>query len=171
MLSDHARSFFEVEIRNEREGRVLPATLGSAIESAAQAPGDVMADWIGATGKRRAKKAVAELLAELQRLQDQIGNRFGLQELLDMADQEPLGFTCSKCGQHELDEIQTDVIVISRVVGRAPGEWLFKYGDREYGTHKAAPYYRCAACKEHIADDDNQMHEILDRRANLRRQP
>src|SRR5260221_6308287 len=137
MLSDHARSFFEVEIRNEREGGVAPASLGSAIESAAQAPHDVMADWIGATGKRRAKKAVAELLAELQRLQDQFGNRFGLAELLDMADQEPLGFTCSKCGQHELDEIQTDVIVISRVVGRVKDEGLFLFCDRGYAAHKA----------------------------------
>jgi hypothetical protein len=170
MLSDYARSFFEVEICNERKGGVSPATLGSAIERAGQAPEDVMADWLGVTAKRPARKAVAELLVELRGLQAEFGNRFRLQELLEMADQEPIRFTCPKCGRHELEEIQTDVIVISRVVGRIKGEWLFMYGNREYGADKAAPYYRCAACKELVADDDNQMHEILDR-ANARGGP
>jgi hypothetical protein len=107
MLSGHARRFFEVEIRNKYIGGVSPATLGSALDSAAQAPEDVMADWIGAGGQRRGRKAVAELRSGLEFLRDQFGNGFRLRELSDLPDLDALRFTCPSCGRHELEEIQT----------------------------------------------------------------
>jgi hypothetical protein len=44
-LTNAQINFFEVEIRNEREGGVSPSTLGSACESLEQAPEDVIIDW------------------------------------------------------------------------------------------------------------------------------
>lgn len=46
-LPEHLRAFFEVEIRNEREGGVSPATLGSALDSWDQAPDGVRESWCG----------------------------------------------------------------------------------------------------------------------------
>jgi hypothetical protein len=45
-------------------------------------------------------------------------------------------------------------------------ERLFIYGDREYGANKTSPNYRCAGCKQHIADDERPMHAILDHKAH-----
>jgi predicted RNA-binding Zn-ribbon protein involved in translation (DUF1610 family) len=164
MLSDHARRFFEVEIRNERGGGVSPATIGSAIDSAQQVPIDVLADWMGVvpTGGESATEAAEAFNSELSRLQDRFGSRFTLRELLDLADRQPIDFTCPNCGGHELEEVQTGVVIVSGVVGRLPGERLFVYGGHDEQTNEAAPYYRCAACRHGIADDPHEMHKLLD---------
>ena len=39
------REFFAVEIRNEDQGGIRPATLGSALESWQQAPEDIRKSW------------------------------------------------------------------------------------------------------------------------------
>ena len=94
MLSDHARRFCEVEIRNERDGGVSPATVGSAIDSAArQAPTDVLADWLGLatpsahqllseTSPESWGTQIGALRKELTRLQDRFGSEFRLQAAL-----------------------------------------------------------------------------------------
>jgi hypothetical protein len=45
--SEGLRKFFGVEIRNEEQGGVRPATLYSALSSFIQAPVDVMQNWSG----------------------------------------------------------------------------------------------------------------------------
>ena len=164
MMSDHARRFFEVELRNERDGGVSPATIGSAIESANQAPTDVLDSWMGRMSVRgeSANEAAGTLRSELANLRDRFGGGFRLQELLDLADQQPIEFICFKCGCHELEEVRTGVVIVSRVVGRLPGEQLFMYGDRNHTTNESAPHYRCGACQQHIADDQQEMNKLLD---------
>jgi hypothetical protein len=39
------RKFFAVELRNEDQGGIRPATLGSALESWVQAPDDIKRQW------------------------------------------------------------------------------------------------------------------------------
>lgn len=46
-LSAGVKAFFGVEIRNEAQGGVQPATLASALDSLEQAPDDVVAEWCG----------------------------------------------------------------------------------------------------------------------------
>ena len=45
-ISPELGAFFQTEIRNEAEGGVSPATLGSAHESLCQAPMPVISDWM-----------------------------------------------------------------------------------------------------------------------------
>jgi len=44
-MSPEIRQLFEVELRNERYGGALPATVNSARESIEQAPDDVIKAW------------------------------------------------------------------------------------------------------------------------------
>jgi len=46
-ISDYLKRFFEVEIRNERDGGVSPSTLGSALDSWQQAPPEIRMEWVG----------------------------------------------------------------------------------------------------------------------------
>jgi hypothetical protein len=55
------RNFLRVEIRNEDQGGVRPATLGSALDSWEQAPDDVLRNWCG--NNASLKEVEAELRA------------------------------------------------------------------------------------------------------------
>ena len=61
-------NFFAVEVRNEDDGGVSPATLASAFDSFVQAPDDVLSDWceIDVTGPVRAwlQAELVALIAE-----------------------------------------------------------------------------------------------------------
>jgi hypothetical protein len=61
-------NFFNVEIRNEDEGGISPATLESALDSLRQAPDDVLESWCN-------EKVTRELVkAEIQKILDTYGN-------------------------------------------------------------------------------------------------
>jgi len=74
-LSIFARRFFEVEVRNESDGGVSPATLASALDSLEQTPDVVVHDWSGATPD--------VLRAELASLIGAHGSECSLADLMD----------------------------------------------------------------------------------------
>ena len=79
-ISNPLNNFFQVEIRNEEEGGVSPATLASAYDSFWQAPDDVMADWCGLD---EAKYHGDEIEAELKRLIAAHGEEYELDDLVE----------------------------------------------------------------------------------------
>ena len=64
MISSTLRDFFWIEIRNEREGGVSPATLDSAMDSFKQAPDEVRQEWTNNNAESTYKE-LAELIKEI----------------------------------------------------------------------------------------------------------
>jgi hypothetical protein len=76
-VKDALKSFFECEVRNEDDGGVSPATLGSAMDSWVQAPDDVLEDWCGGktdlAGVKKALQALIKKYGTSWRLTDEDG--------------------------------------------------------------------------------------------------
>ena len=83
-VSEALKSFFEVEIRNEDEGGVRPATLDSAKGSWMQAPEDVRASWCGlGEDPDESSRLFATVKNELDSLIDRYGPDVQLATLVD----------------------------------------------------------------------------------------
>ena len=80
-ISRDAKLFFKVEIRNA-DG-VQPATLGSAYDSYAQAPKDVVLDWCGLKKDYGLmNEFFLEFVIELRKLISRYGKEYKLEDLL-----------------------------------------------------------------------------------------
>lgn len=76
-------NFFEVEIRNEDEGGVSPATLFSAYDSLVQAPDDVIESWCDDDAVRTAEpQSFRDFVHGVKLLMDQHGADTTLESLL-----------------------------------------------------------------------------------------
>jgi len=60
-ISEGLKNFFWVEIRNEEQGGISPATLYSALDSWEQAPQDVLESWTETEGKEETDYIKKEL--------------------------------------------------------------------------------------------------------------
>jgi len=82
-LSRDCRHFFQVEIRNENDGGVSPATLNSAYHTFIQSPNDVLLQWCGYRDDygdtHECERFHTELGNEIRRLMRHYGKRYELQ--------------------------------------------------------------------------------------------
>jgi hypothetical protein len=81
LLTNAQINFFEVEIRNEDQGGVSPATIDSALDSLIQAPPDVIVEWCN-EGTVRDESLVPEFVDSIRHLRDHFGGNTTLEELL-----------------------------------------------------------------------------------------
>ena len=80
-LSNAQINFFEVEIRNEQNGGISPATLGSAYDSLNQAPADVIVEWCN-DDTVRDPETVADFVMSIKIMCQRFGTFNTLESLL-----------------------------------------------------------------------------------------
>jgi len=82
-----------------------------------------------------------------------------------MRDRIPLEFTCPKCGEHCMEEIQVEIIVASRIhlVQNADGsDPSFDYGEQtnDNGPNGHIDRYQCAGCGWTIIEDTVEYEHL-----------
>lgn len=82
-ISAPLKRFFEVEIRNEKDGGVQPASIGSAKDSWLQAPQDIRAAWCGFAANPKLGGKLSKVEQELDSLIAEYGRNVPLTTILN----------------------------------------------------------------------------------------
>lgn len=85
-LTNACINFFEVEIRNEKQGGVSPATLGSALDSLDQAPDNIIEEWCSDDTVPGESGDAQEFYNYVKDLADRFGHHRTLESMLNAPD-------------------------------------------------------------------------------------